>query len=103
MAERNPALPAPVKGISFVSLFNDFASEMVYPVLPAFITGPLGGSAVSLGALDGAADLTAALLRWVSGRLADRKGWTKPLILAGYGVALLVPPLIAVASAAWQG
>ena len=102
MAERKDALPAPVKGLSLVSLFNDFASEMVYPVLPAFITGPLGGSALSLGALDGAADLTASLIRWVSGRLADRKGWTKPLILAGYGVAVLIRPLISAASAAWQ-
>jgi MFS family permease len=97
-----PAVPARVKGLSLVSLFNDFASEMVYPVLPAFVTGPLGGSAVALGALDGAADLTAALMRWMSGRLADRKGWTKPLIFAGYGVAVLVRPLIALAGAAWQ-
>ena len=102
MPEPARRLPGPVKGLSLVSLFNDFASEMVYPVLPAFITGPLGGSALALGTLDGAADLTAALLRWVSGRLADRRGWTKPLILAGYGVAILVRPLISVASAAWQ-
>jgi MFS family permease len=95
-------LPGPVKGLGAVSLFNDFASEMVYPVLPAFITGPLGGSAVALGALDGAADLTAALLRWVSGRLADRPGWTRPLILAGYGIAVAVRPVIAAAAAAWQ-
>jgi MFS family permease len=95
-------VPARVKGLSLVSLFNDFASEMVYPVLPAFITGPLGGTALALGTLDGAADLTAALTRWVSGRLADRRGWTKPLIFAGYGVAVLVRPLIAIASAAWQ-
>jgi MFS family permease len=95
-------LPAPVKGLSAVSLFNDFASEMVYPVLPAFVTGPLGGSAVALGALDGAADLTAALVRWVSGRLADRPGWAKPLILVGYGTAVLIRPVIAVAGAAWQ-
>src|SRR3972149_6694388 len=102
MPEPAQRLPGPVKGLSLVSLFNDFASEMVYPVLPAFITGPLGGSALALGTLDGAADLPAALLRWVSGRLAARRGWTKPLILAGYGVAILVRPLIAVASAAWQ-
>ena len=96
------AVPRPVKGLSAVSLFNDFASEMVYPVLPAFVTTTLGGSAVALGALDGAADLTAAAVRWGSGRLADRPRWTKPLILAGYGVAVLIRPLIAVAGAAWQ-
>jgi MFS family permease len=103
MAERKDgALPPQVKGLSAVSLFNDFASEMVYPVLPAFVTGPLGGSPVVLGALDGAADLTAALVKWVSGRLADRPRWTKPLILAGYAIAVLVRPVIALASAGWQ-
>src|ERR1041385_1548409 len=103
MAESGEAsLPRGVKGLSAVSLFNDFASEMVYPVLPAFIMGPLGGSAVALGGLDGAADLTAAVLRWVSGRLADRPGWAKPLILIGYGTAVLIRPVIAVAQAAWQ-
>src|SRR4051794_8588151 len=95
-------LPPAVKGLSLVSLFNDFASEMVYPLLPAFVTGVLGGGAVALGTLDGAADLTAALLKWVSGRLADRPGWRAPLILAGYATAVLVRPLIAVASSAWQ-
>jgi MFS family permease len=96
------ALPAPVKGLSLVSLFNDFASEMVYPVLPAFIVGSLGGTALALGALDGAAELTASLIRSASGRLSDRKGWTKPLILIGYGIAVLIRPVISFASSAWQ-
>lgn len=99
MAER---LPGAVKGLSAVSLFNDFSSEMIYPVLPAFITQTLGGSPVLLGALDGAAELTASLVKWVSGRLSDRPGWAKPLILVGYGVAILIRPVISVASAAWQ-
>jgi MFS family permease len=102
IAPRADRLPSQVKGLGAVSLCNDFASEMVYPVLPAFVTGPLGGSAVALGALDGAADLASALIRWSSGRLADRPGWSKPLIGAGYGLALLVRPLMALASAAWQ-
>jgi MFS family permease len=95
-------VPPTVKGLGLVSFFNDLASEMVYPLLPAFVTRVLGGGAVALGALDGAADLTAAALKWVSGRLSDRKGWQKPLIIAGYGTAVLVRPLIAVANAAWQ-
>ncbi|HEX6406166.1 MAG TPA: MFS transporter, partial [Gemmatimonadales bacterium] len=95
-------VPAGVKGLSLVSLFNDFASEMVYPLLPAFVTRTLGGSAVTLGLLDGASELTASALKWISGRLADRPGWRRPLILAGYGSAVLVRPLIASTSAAWQ-
>jgi hypothetical protein len=105
---RGPASPEPaglppaVKGLSLVSLFNDFASEMVYPLLPAFVTGTLGGGAALLGLLDGAADLTSSVLKVASGRLADRPRWRGPLILAGYLTAVLVRPLIAVASAAWQ-
>src|SRR4051812_21425835 len=95
-------VPTAVRGLSLVSLFNDFASEMVYPLLPAFITRSLGAGALVLGALDGASELTAAALKWVSGRLADRPGWRRPLILAGYATAVLVRPLIAVSSAAWQ-
>ncbi len=95
-------VPRAVKGLSLVSLFNDFASEMVYPLLPAFVTGTLGGGALLLGLLDGAADLTSAALKVVSGRLADRPRWRGPLILFGYATAVLVRPLIAVASAAWQ-
>lgn len=99
---RGNSLPPAVKGLSLVSLFNDFASEMVYPLLPAFVTVTLGGGALALGAIDGAAELTSAALKWMSGRLADRRGWLKPLILLGYGTAVLVRPLIAVADAAWQ-
>src|SRR4051794_22264930 len=95
-------VPPAVKGLSLVSLFNDFASEMVYPLLPAFVTGTLGGGAALLGLLDGAADLTSAVLKVVSGRLADRPRWRGPLILLGDATAGLVRPLIAVAGAAWQ-
>ena len=96
------SVPRTVKGLSLVSLFNDFASEMVYPLLPAFISRTLGGSATLIGALDGAADLTSAILKWISGRLADRPGWRRPLILWGYATAVLVRPLISFSSAAWQ-
>lgn len=96
------AVPPTVKGLSLVSLFNDFASEMVYPLLPAYVTRTLGGGAVLLGALDGASELTSSVLKWLSGRLADRPGWRRPLILVGYATAILVRPLIAVANAAWQ-
>src|SRR5215211_3732383 len=98
----SPPIPPAVKGLSAVSLFNDVASEMVYPLLPAFVVGTLGGGPLILGVLDGAADLTSAVLKVVSGPLADRPGWRRPLILIGYATAVLVRPLIAVAGAAWQ-
>ncbi len=97
-----PPIPPTVKGLSLVSLFNDFASEMVYPLLPAFVIGTLGGTATTLAALDGAADFTAAVTKWYSGRLADQPRWRKPLIIAGYWSAVLIRPFMAAASAAWQ-
>jgi predicted MFS family arabinose efflux permease len=91
-----------VKGLSLVSFFNDISSEMIYPLLPAFLLRYVGASATLLGALDGAAQFTSACLNWVSGRLSDRPGLRKPLILIGYGTAVLVRPLIAIATAGWQ-
>jgi len=99
---RQSSIPRTVKGLALVSLFNDFASEMVYPLLPAFVTGVLGGTATSLAVLDGAADFTAAITKWWSGTRADRPGWRRPLILLGYLSAVLIRPLISIANSAWQ-
>ena len=96
------AIPPVVKGLSLVSLFNDFASEMVYPLLPAFVTRTLGGGPLVLGLLDGAAELTSSCVKWVSGRLSDRPGRQRPLILWGYALAVAVRPLIAGAGSALQ-
>ncbi|MEP6591417.1 MAG: MFS transporter [Gemmatimonadota bacterium] len=93
-------LPRTVRGLSLVSGLNDAASEMVYPLLPAFLTGALGAPAAALGALDGAADLTAALVRLVSGRFADRSSKRGPMVFAGYLLAGAVRPLIALAQSA---
>jgi MFS family permease len=101
-AIRSTGVPPTVKGLALVSLFNDFASEMVYPLLPAFVTRTLGGGPLALGLLDGAADLTSSVAKYVSGRLADRPGWRRPLILCGYATAVLIRPLIALVGAAWQ-
>ncbi|HEV8265483.1 MAG TPA: MFS transporter [Gemmatimonadales bacterium] len=95
-------LPRQVKLFGAVSLLNDFASEMIYPLLPAFVTGVLGGGAVALGALDGAADAAAAFVKLGAGRLADRPSRRGPLIVIGYFVAVVVRPVIAVTAAAWQ-
>ena len=93
-------LPPTVTGLAAVSGLNDAASEMVYPLLPAFIVGTLGGSAATLGALDGASDLAASLIRFASGRFADAPGKRGPLVLFGYGIAVAVRPIIALAQSA---
>src|SRR5438876_6708484 len=66
-------LPRQVKLFGAVSLLNDFASEMIYPLLPALVTGVLGAGPQALGALDGAADFAAAFVKLGAGRLADRR------------------------------
>ena len=95
-------LPKEVRLLGAVSLLNDFASEMIYPLLPAFVTGVLGGGAAALGALDGAAEFAASFVKFAAGRLADRVKRRGPLIVTGYAIAVLVRPVIAVTAAAWQ-
>src|SRR2546429_71312 len=95
-------LPRQVKLFGWVSLLNDFASEMIYPLLPAFVTGVLGGGPQALGALEGAAEFAAAVVKLGAGRLADRPSRRGPLIVLGYLIAVVVRPVIAVTGAAWQ-
>src|SRR5690349_17930750 len=83
-------LPSQVKLFGWVSLLNDFASEMIYPLLPAFVTGVLGAGAGALGALDGAAEFAAAVVKLGAGRLADRATRRGPLIVLGYFIAVVV-------------
>lgn len=95
-------LPRQAKLFGAVSLLNDFASEMIYPLLPAFVTGVLGAGPQALGALDGAAEFAAAFVKLEAGRLADRVSRRGPLIVIGYATAVLVRPVIALTGAAWQ-
>lgn len=95
-------LPRQVALFGFVSLLNDFASEMVYPLIPAFMTQVLGAGALALGTLDGLADLAAAGVKFASGWLSDRPRRRGVLIVLGYVIAVVVRPVIAVTAAAWQ-
>ena len=90
-------LPRPVWMLGWVSFFTDTASEMVYPLLPLFLTRVLGAGAMSLGVIEGAAEAANSVLKILSGRIADRTGAPKPLVLAGYGLSSLVRPFIALA------
>src|SRR5438477_9460748 len=75
---------------------------MVYPPLPAFATGVLGGGAVALGAIVGAADAAAAFVKLIAGRLADRASRRGLMIVGGYFLAAAMRPVIAMTAAAWQ-
>ena len=87
-------LSRPVWLLGWVSFFTDTASEMVYPLLPLFLTRVLGASPMSLGVIEGVAEGANSILKIVSGRIADRTGQPKKLVLAGYGLSSLVRPLI---------
>ncbi len=90
-------LSRPVWLLGWVSFFTDTASEMVYPLLPLFLTRVLGAGAMSLGVIEGIAEAANSALKIVSGRLADKWGAPKPLVLAGYGLSSAVRPLIGLA------
>jgi MFS family permease len=90
-------LPRSVWLLGWVSFFTDTASEMVYPLLPLFLTRVVGGTAMSLGIVEGGAEAANSVLKVVSGRMADRSGAPKRLVLAGYGISSVVRPMIAMA------
>jgi MFS family permease len=85
--------------LGWVSFFTDMASEMIYPLLPLFLTHVLRASAMSLGVIEGAAEAANSALKVLSGWLADRWRSPKKLVLAGYGIASAVRPLIGIATA----
>lgn len=91
-----------VLALAAVSLLNDVASEMTYPLLPVFLATVLGASATTVGAIEGAAESVAALLKLASGWLSDRTPRRKPLVLAGYTIASVIRPLIGLAQSASQ-
>ncbi len=81
-----------------MSLFTDTATEMIYPLLPMFVTRVLGGTAFSLGLIEGAAETANSALKIVSGRLSDRLSVRRPIVISGYTVSSSVRPLMAFAT-----
>src|SRR6266849_6727852 len=87
--------------LGVVSLFGDVSSEMVVPLLPAFLVA-LGGGAEALGIIEGAAEATASFFKYLSGRWADRARRLLPMAVAGYALAAAVRPLLALARSPWH-
>ncbi len=88
--------------LSAVSLLNDSASEMIYPLLPAFVLQVLGAGPAFLGLIEGVADATSSLVKLAGGWLSDRLHRRKVLAVWGYGIAAGLRPFIAVATQAWH-
>jgi len=94
-------LPPAVIALGFTSFFTDVGSEMIFPLLPVFVAS-LGAGMAFLGLVEGLADATASVLKLASGHVADRVATRKPMVLFGYGVAAVVRPLVALATAPWH-
>ncbi len=91
-------LPRTVWLIGLLSLLNDSASEMLYPLIPLYLASVLMAGPRALGIIEGIAEATASLLKLFSGVIVDRTRRSKPWIVFGYGLAGLGRPLIAFVS-----
>lgn len=100
--ETRAPLSRNVKTLASVSFFTDVASEMIYPLLPLFLSTVLGTSAVALGVIEGLAESVSSLLRLPAGWYSDRIKKRKPLVLFGYFVAAVSRPLIGIAQSSGQ-
>jgi MFS family permease len=96
--QRYRRLPRNVFAISLVSLLNDVSSEIIYPLLPIFLTVTLHASPAIVGGIEGAAESLASLLKLFSGYFSDRRGKRKVFVVIGYALANLARPLLALAT-----
>ena len=88
-------LPRNVVALSVVSLLNDTSSEIIYPLLPAFLALALGASPFAIGLIEGFAESIASLLKLFSGYLSDRFGTRKLPVFLGYSLAAIMRPFLA--------
>ncbi len=98
---RYSGLPANVLALSAVSFLNDTSSEIIYPLLPAFLALTLGASPFAIGLIEGFAESVASLLKLFSGYLSDKFGNRKLPVFLGYSLASLVRPILAFVTS-WQ-
>lgn len=93
--QRYRGLPRNVLALSFVSLLNDTSSEIIYPILPAFLALGLGASPFAIGLIEGFAESIASILKLFSGYLSDRFGTRKLPVFIGYSLAAVTRPVLA--------
>jgi MFS family permease len=91
-----------VLALGLVSLLTDVSSEMIYPLLPLFLTTVLGAGQTFVGLVEGVAESAASLTKLWSGWLSDRLGKRKVLVVGGYTFSSLTRPLIAFALVPWH-
>ena len=92
------SLPRTVWLIGLISLVNDSASEMLYPLMPLYLASVLMAGPKALGIIEGIAEATSSIFKLVSGVIVDRTKKSKPWIVLGYSLAGIGRPLIAIAN-----
>jgi MFS family permease len=93
-------LPRNVVLLGVTSFFADVSGEMVYPLVPIFLTSTLGAPVAAVGLIEGVAESTASVMKLVSGRISDLVGRRLPLTISGYGLSA-VGKLVLAAAGAW--
>jgi MFS family permease len=98
---RYKTLPPTVFALSFVAFLNDASSDIIYPLLPAFLALSLGATPFAIGLIEGFAESVASILKLFSGYLSDKFGQRKLPVFLGYSLAAIVRPLLAFVTS-WQ-
>ncbi len=83
--------------LTLVSLAQDAASELLYPLLPILLTGVIGAAPLALGLIEGCAEAAAGFTKLISGKSSDRFG-RKPFVISGYSLAAIGKALVVVAT-----
>jgi len=96
------SLPRTVWLLGLISLVNDSASDMIYPLVPLYLTSVLMAGPKALGLIEGVAEAASSLLKLAAGVLSDRTRTVTRWVIAGYAIAGIARPLIAFASS-WPG
>ncbi|MFH0838099.1 MAG: MFS transporter, partial [Patescibacteria group bacterium] len=102
MQTEERALQKNVFRLGLTSFFTDLSSEMIFPVLPIFLTSVLGANMAVIGLIEGVAESAATILKLISGWVSDKFGKKKPLIVAGYSFSAVTKPLLALTTHWWQ-
>lgn len=95
---RYARLPRNVWALSLVSLLNDASSEIIYPLLPIFLSLTLGASTFAIGVIEGAAESASSLLKLASGYFSDKFAKRKLAVFFGYGLSSAIRPLLGLAT-----
>jgi len=88
--------------LRLVSFFTDTSSEMIFPIIPIFLTSILNANMAIVGLIEGVAESTSAILKLFSGWFSDKIGKKKPIVFGGYAFSTFAKPFLAIATSWWH-